>query len=501
MAFQARCVWCHLPFIRWSEGDWHGWACQTPACRDKQATYALWLGRAGQPPRLVFLPLPKQVEAFKAVLSGKHRWVLFGGARGGGKSLFMRWLAYSLCLRYPDFQVVLLRRTYPELEKSHMRRMGAEAKLLGADYVPSARPPVMRFANGSVLELGHCQDPQDVENYLSAEYNLVLPDELGTFDEDMILKIGSSARLYNPKFKPCIVASTNPGAVWVRDRWITKVVDSERFANYDPDEYTFIQSKLDDNPYPDPEYERFLNSLDPDTRAAWRDGSWDVFEGQYFKEFRTETHVRRIDVLPDVHRIGGMDWGFAARGVHLWAVVLPDGHLHITQEYVFRETLAPKVGARIKQMSEGCRLLGTHADPSMWIRSGQSGESIAETLQRAGVSLIRANHERVNGWQRLRHWLSLHPDGTPWLTIDPSCVYLIRTLPALIHDAKHLEDIDTTGDDHAADALRYLLMGRPAPSSVDTRIDFPADSVGKLFRDAVAGARAPTLGAEAVIGR
>ena len=176
MAYQARCCWCHLPFIRWTEGDWHGWACQTATCRRRQAKYALWVSRPGHPSRLLFLPLPKQVEAFKAVLSGRYHWVLFGGARGGGKSLFMRWLAYTLCLRFPEFQVVLLRRTYPELEKSHMRRMGAEAKLFGAEYIPSARPPVMRFSNGSVLELGHCQDPQDIENYLSAEYNLVLPD-------------------------------------------------------------------------------------------------------------------------------------------------------------------------------------------------------------------------------------------------------------------------------------------------------------------------------------
>ena len=281
------------------------------------------------------------------------------------------------------------------------------------------------------------------------------------------------------------------------------MVDQERFANYDPSEYHFIQSKLDDNPYPDPEYERFLNSLDPDTRAAWRDGSWDVFEGQYFKEFRTERHVRRLEVPLEVPRLGGMDWGYAARGVHLWAVVLPDGHLHITEELVFRETLAAEVGARIRQMTAdgGYHLLGSWADPSMWIRSGQSGESIAETLQRVGVVLQRANHERVNGWQRVRHWLSVHPDGTPWLTIDPSCVYLIRTLPTLIHDEKHPEDIDTTGEDHAADALRYLLMGRPAPSTSRPTIEYGPDSVGAMFAEARRGAQEGVLGSQAVVGR
>jgi len=500
MPFQARCHWCHLPFVRWQEGDWHGWICASARCRQRCSRYAIWRSQGGTS-RLLFFPLPKQVEAIQAILSGKHRWILYGGARGGGKSMLLRWIAYMLCLRLPNFQAVLLRRTYAELEKSHMRRMSAEALLLRAIYTPSGTPPTVRFSNGSVLELGHCQDPKDAEKYLSAEYNLVLPDELGTFEEDMILKIGGSARIRSPLFKPCVVASTNPGATWVRDRWISKVVDAERYPGYKPNDYFFIQSLLDDNPYPDEEYEKFLNDQDPDTRAAWREGSWDVFEGQYFKEFKAALHVVRKDIPADVPRIGGLDWGYANRGVHLWAIVEPDGHLHITQEYVFRQTLAEVAAGRILQMTQngGYQLLASAADPSMWIRTGQSGESIAETMQRVGVALQRANHERVNGWQRVRHWLSLAPDGRPWMTIDPSCVYLLRTLPALIHDDTHPEDLDTTGEDHAADALRYLVMARPAPGVRHRESEFGPDSVGRLFQEARAGSQPSLLGRDAVM--
>jgi hypothetical protein len=34
-------------------------------------------------------------------------------------------------------------------------------------------------------------------------------------------------------------------------------------------------------------------------------------------------------------------------------------------------------------------------------------------------------------------------------------------LPALQHDINRPEDIDTEGEDHAADALRYACMSRP----------------------------------------
>ena len=441
---------------------------------------------------LVYLPLPKQVEAIEAVDSGLYRWILYGGARGGAKSHFLRWLAYTKCLQYPGFQALLIRRTYPELEKSHMRRVPAEVKQLGGEFVPSAKPPIVRFRQGSILEFGHCQDAQDVQNFLSAEYNLFLPDETGTFEEDMVLKIASSVRFKSKDkngkvFRPCIVGATNPGSLWIKDRWIDKVVDSERYSDYRPEEHFFIQSLLDDNPYPDEEYERMLNALDPATKAAWRDGRWDVFEGQYFKEFRRDLHVRHLDIPRDLPRIGGMDWGYANPGVHLWAVVLPDGHLHIEREYKFKETLADSVGQEITQTNRdyGLSLSVTYADPSMWIRSGQSGESIAETLQRAGVPCQRSNHERTNGWQRLRHWLRQTAGGTAGLSIDPDCQYLIRTLPALTHDKTHPEDVDTEGDDHAADALRYLVMGRPAPPFINTKPVLPKNSAGSLMAELV----------------
>lgn len=451
-------------------------------------------------------PVPEVPLRCLTVASPSHLFLCTDAHIPTHNSHFLRWLAYALCLRIPRFQAVLLRRTYPELEKSHMRRIPAEVKLLGADYTPSARPPVIKFHNGSVLELGHCQDPQDVENYLSAEYHLVLPDELGTFEEDMILKIASSARLYHPQFKPCVVGSTNPGAAWVKDRWITKEVDLDRFPYYEPSEYHFIQSLLDDNPYPDPEYERMLNALDPDTYQAWRMGSWDAFEGQYFKEFRKDKHCEVLEIPKEIPRIGGFDWGYSPDpAVLLYAVALPDGHLHVEREIVWRETVAEDVAAQIKRdcTDHGIPLTAIWYDPSMNIRSGQSGESIAETMRRIGLPLVVSAHERINGWQRLRHWLRPNPaTGKPWMTINAKdCPGLVRTLPALIHDEHVREDVDKKSTiDHWAEALRRLLMGRPAPMQIGKQDhEPPPDSAGALMREAMR-ANLPVMGADRVAG-
>ena len=42
-----------------------------------------------------------------------------------------------------------------------------------------------------------------------------------------------------------------------------------------------------------------------------------------------------------------------------------------------------------------------------------------------------------------------------------TCRDSIRTLPALQHDAARPEDVDTNGEDHAADEIRYACMSRP----------------------------------------
>lgn len=487
----AKCCWCHEPFTEITVASLRAKVCPTKACQNRQLQWAIG-GKVGKrPDQCWYVPLPRQVEAMEAVESGRYRWILFGGALGGSKSHFLRWLAYRRCLMVPSYRALLLRRTYPELEKTHMREAEIEGPKIGANVLLSRKPPIVEFPRNSILEFGHCQDAKNVSNYLSAEYDLILFDELVTFEEKMVALISTRARTHKEGVTPQIVSGTNPGGVgglWVRDRWLEKNVDKVKFPGYRPEQYHYIPSLLDDNPYLDEAYvEALADVLEPEIFEAYRHGNWDIFEGQYFREFRKDKHVRHLEIPADLPRIGGLDWGYAAPGCHLWAVSLPDGGLHIEREYKFKETIAQCVAEEICKTNRdhGLTLSVTYADPSMWIRSGQSGESIAETFQRSGVPLQRSNHERVNGWQRLRHWLRDSPTNIPWLTIDPDCQYLIRTLPTLVHDDSpgKMEDVNTEGDDHAADALRYLVMGRPAPFVGKSKPDPGPDTAGALLRE------------------
>jgi hypothetical protein len=97
------------------------------------------------------------------------------------------------------------------------------------------------------------------------------------------------------------------------------------------------------------------------------------------------------------------------------------------------------------------------ADPACWKRDG--GPSIAERMINEHILFGKADNTRVTGWDQVRG--RLIGDDEPMLYIFDTCHDLIRTFPAMQHDAKRLEDVDTDGEDHAADELRYACMSRP----------------------------------------
>jgi hypothetical protein len=417
------------------------------------------------------------VEAREAV-DGLAVYILIGGAAGGSKSKGVREIAHELSMTRPQFRVLLLRRTYAQLEENHLRDVELEAPEMGAQFVPSAK--LVRYPNGSTLRFGHCETVGDAANYLSSEYDLIIFDELVTFEETQFLLISSRARSTKPGVVPKVLAGTNPGGPqshWVRSRFIDHTVDTDEFPDYHAGDWQFIPSKLEDNPYLDQSYERKLLALPKELRKAYRDGDWDIFPGQYFTEWRKATHVAERPIPATAQWYRAIDGGFVKPAAVLW-IALWDGHAYVRHEWlptrVINSDQAKGIVAKTKDWRVG-RVRLTVADTSLWTPEADTGESAAETFARHGVPLVQASKDRVNGWKRVREWLQRAPDGKPWLQVHPDCTYLIRTLPSLVSDETRPEDVNTDGEDHAADALRYFVMARPSP---DTKVAAQAVPVG-----------------------
>ena len=128
---------------------------------------------------------------------------------------------------------------------------------------------------------------------------------------------------------------------------------------------------------------------------------------------------------------------------------------------------------KIKEKSDKEEYMATLGDPSMWIRNPQntnrsdttapSHQGIAHIMQFAGINMIKANNDRINGWNLIRQYLDHSTELKPKIKVFSTCENLIRTLPSMIHDDRRPEDLDTKQEDHALDALRYgsYHIGKP----------------------------------------
>jgi hypothetical protein len=484
----AQCCWCGALLGLGRVKGLDAWLCPTEACWKRQVAHALVVGSKKGEARCVNVPLPKQVEFRER----PERYVLFGGAAGPGKSHEARWALYEKCLTIPGFEALLLRETFGELERTHMRRMESEQDQIGAVFTPSAH--LMRFPNKSLIEVGHMEDAAAVRKYLSTEYDAIVPDEGALYDPDAILSLSTRARSKKPQVLAAGGAKfwvvTNPGgpaSQVLLDFFIDHTPDFEERPHlkdkYDPAEWAFVPALLDDNPYLDPNYDAALAVEKPHRYQQLRYGNFRVFAGQFFPAWQESRHVRTVAIPADCAWFRSMDWGYNAPGCVLWWVVLPDGHLHIASDLKFQQDDVAEVKKKILARDKALGLKGwipLYGDPAMQAKTGQKnlhGASIAEQL---GCGYLPADNDRFNGWTRCHQLLRNDAQGEPWLTVDPSCRYLIRSIPGAKSDKHDLDDVDTTMDDHALDAWRYGAMSRSGPRRSTKTQRFKEGTLGWL---------------------
>ena len=409
-------------------------------------------------------PSERQREFFLS----RARHTAYGGARGGGKSWAMRRKFILLALRYPGLNLLLLRRMLPELRENHLIPMQRE--LYGFAVYNSAER-VFRFPNGSRIKLGYCDTMQDVYQYQGQEYAVIGLEEATHFTEEQMRFLTTCNRTTRKDFSPRMYYTCNPGNVG--HAWVKRLFIDRLYAeNENPNDYLFIPARIYDNKVlldADPNYIRQLEALPEELRRAHLDGDWDVHAGQYFREFSRDRHVIEPFEIPSWwRRFRSMDWGYNDPCCVLWHAVDGENRVYTYRELYVRETRAGEVASMVLELSRGESISYTVASPDMWQKRGAvlsgaggfEGETLAELFTSSGLSLTPADNSRVPGWNRVRDFLAVAPDGRPnWLCFS-DCRNLIRQLPALQFDQHNREDA-ADGDDHAPEALRYALMSRP----------------------------------------
>jgi phage terminase large subunit len=441
---------------------------------------------------------PKQVEFIRATglshpFDGGNpkppiaEVILYGGSAGGGKSDALIVFALIAASSFPGCQTVIFRRLYPELEGPKGLIMRSQELYnqdigLGKTKLASWHGGNRRwtFFNGSVIQFAHCKTEADVHSYQSQQFDYMLFDESTQFTEFQLRYLSSRNRATVYGTTPLILMATNPGGV-SHGYHLRMFIEpgppgTPISVEVEPNQWQkhlFIPSRLSDNEVleeRDPGYRKRLENLPTDLRRALLEGDWNVFEGQYFRDFRTDIHtVEPFDIPNDWRRFGSFDWGFAAPAAFLWHAIEPSmGRVYTYREMYVTQMRAGEVAKAVLEHTAGEELEYIVISPDAFRETGlgskaSPGETVADEFDKIGLTVEPADNRRVLGWQRMREYLSIAPDENPWWQIFTTCNNLIRTMPQLIHDKNKVEDVSGDCEDHAPEAARYFLMSRPSP--------------------------------------
>lgn len=419
------------------------------------------------------------------------KYTLFGGFRGPGKSYWLRWYLLRfllLCQAHglKGVKVGLFCEDYPVLKDRQISKIRAEfPRALGA--VKDTKTDGLGFYlndGGGVLALRNLDDPS---KYMGAEFAAIGVDQLEKNKLDTFNQLRGSLRwpgIKNTRF----VATANPGGIghlWVKQFWLDGIFPEE--MQRIKDQFAFVRAAPDDNPHLDASYWEMLETLPTTLARAWRWGEWDVFAGQVFTTWRHESHTCDPFEIPATWpRWLGIDWGRSNPWCCLWLTQNPEtGRVYVYREAYERDLTDRAQARKIKTLSGNDKIEYRLADPSMWTKKSHEDSTFStyDEYLAEGVYLQKADNDRMTGKRKVDSLLEAGDDG-PQLVVFRTCTNLIRTLPALPYDPVAVEDVDTKGEDHAYDALKYGLSRvnpRPVRKPVDERSK-QVDRIEKLVR-------------------
>lgn len=433
----------------------------------------------------------KQLEAEQLVK--KFKYILYGGAMGGGKSYWLRWMLVKLLIVW--FQATGLRgirvglfcEDYPALKDRHISKVNYEFPAGLGTMNKSDNEFVLNEKYGSgVIAFRNLDDPS---KYASSEFAGVGVDELTKNQKNTFDMLRTRMRwpgIQDTKF----LAGTNPGSVghaWVKKMFLDKEFeDTEKEAHL----FAYIRATAHDNRdhLPDAYFDQ-LEGLPEEKRKAFLNGDWNLFEGQYFSEWNEDIHVIDHFPIPDSWRkFGAYDHGRANPACFKWYALDYDANV-----WVYRELYVNKKDGSSRWEAEdiaqetfritheaGERLEYVVADSAIFSKTG-TGETIAEIFQKNGVgksqgtvklkkgpkkempagaipNLIPSHKDRIAGWAIMHQYLYFDQYTSPKIHYFRNCVDSIRTIPSLVYSETRVEDLDTDGEDHAADTDRYFLQ-------------------------------------------
>lgn len=412
-------------------------------------------------------------------------------------------------LKYPNTTGLIIRRTFPELYKSHIVKLFEEFPQLRQWYNDGKKELVL--PNGSRLFFGSAEHEKDMADFYSAEFADIMPDEAQEFSENEIGKLRASNRCTsNADITPKMIFTFMPGVgqglsylkrvfidkdlspqeqmrkwtfiqafSWDNIEWARKElqrdgVDEETFYSWDEQarrDYFLTRT----------EYGANLASItDEYLRDAWLYGKWNVFEGQIFPELTEALHNSDQWLYPfklPVRLVSAVDWADSGIAAGVQLGIDGDENLYAIQEYYDRNKTVAQHSSELTALLNGH---GPQAYTIMDLPVNNINQanlfSIQDAFRRAGLNTVQAHRANIQiGLDLMKDMLRVDPNrvhpftqqlGSPRLFISKRGCHnlwremkdLQRTVDAYTGKVKYI------GDDHATDCVRYIAMSRPKPA-------------------------------------
>lgn len=447
----------------------------------------------------------KQLEATEK--SDLYQYFLYGGTRGPGKSYWLRWHLLRILLKLAaqgirNATVGLFCEDYPSLTERQTNKIQNEfPEWLGRLRDSKAKGfgfHLSQTYGGGFLALRNLDDPS---KYQSAEFAAMGIDEL-TKNEEKVFDILRGSLRWKGVRKPRFCAATNPGGIghsWVRRLWIDRDFP-ERYEKL-KDEFYFLAALPDDNQYLDESYWDMLDSLPDHLHRAWRLGEWDVFEGQFFSEFRRDKHLLEDYTFKwEFNTIAGLDYGkttvlevlqmdyegtvVAEDELYLPDATNPTERANAIADFLIeRELYKLKIiydtDMEISQISN----VGFDKTPIEIFRKvfrDRMGDNAPIMILVTKRSVDRDKSYRQACNEAVKNYLNTKNDAVPKLFFSKKCKeLLVEITEKIIYDEKDPDSLDYlnkgTSKPHCFDAFKYAFMELYVP--VDEEKDKPKEEI------------------------
>ena len=432
--------------------------------------------------------------------------LLYGGARGGGKTSY---LLGDFLKQYGEYghmaQGIIFRRSYKQLDEIVKQGWEMYCNTGIAKFNRSKSDYSFYFENGAVLKLRHITKIDDTEEYQGHEYTFIGFDEATNFRDFRIFeRMRACARNKHKGVKSVMRYTANPGGLLhneIKSYFVSPApLGGKIIKDDDGNTRMFVRSLVTDNKIlmeADPRYVKYLSAIkDPQLRKAWLEGSWDVALGSFFGDlWDAQQHIlptfspRKIPV--NWPRYRSMDWGSSKPYCVLWWTIANGGEKFLDRYFphgsiiVYREDYGCMegefdVGVKLTSNEVGNLVVKTErdageheyvkpgeSDPALW--AVKDGKSTGWNLTQTGAHFLKGDNSRVVGWEQVRTRLK-GVENEPYIYFNESCTATIRTLPVIARDEKKHEDVDTFAEDHACDVVRYICMARKMPNLTNEQL-------------------------------